>query len=193
MNSLLSFFARSTDALRDADISRLNAHGVTSHTLHAGASVVGVVEATVNESAGMWQPTPNGEGMFVVPCGERGPHNIGWRRIDDLCAFNLESPARWFLQRGIAVALNSVARDKASHFDEVLLLHDTPLDWLRHGADGCVILDRTAYLPLELGDVGRILVDSHLSKKRILDALRDELPPKRIPDIRVREITAYAA
>jgi len=85
------------------DYAVLTAAGVQSSTLHSGASVVGVAEATTNDTAGTWQPTPGGQKLYEVACGERGPHNIGWRRVDDLCAFSMSSPARlnsWLFTTG---------------------------------------------------------------------------------------------
>lgn len=186
--SPLKMFAASLRSTTAEDEGRLVAAGVTTQTLYGGASVVAAVEATLNESAGTWQPTPGGTRLFVVPCGERGPNNIGWRWIEDLCVFDLATPSRWYLYRGTATVLNKDALDRAVHFDEVLRFNPNPLEWLKAGTDGMVRLDPNGLrLATLLAGIRRVLVDSPIQRVALLRELREDLPEPRLPEIRVRD------
>ncbi len=192
--SNLSEFTAAVDTITEHDYAALVSLGVDLQTLHGSASVVGVVEATVNDTAGTWQPTPGGRKLFAVPCGERGPHNIGWRRIDDLCAFDLNAPARFWLRHDAVNILNAVAVDRSIHYGEPLAVHDTPLSWLQHGANGCVIVRwADPHISVWLLGVRKVLADSFAGKKRLVDAMRDRVPEKHIPEIRTREAIRHAA
>jgi len=70
----------------------------------------------------------------IVPCG-----TWDWPewQLFDLVAFKLENPTRWWRRLGVADILGNAA----SFTVEPKTLHPTPLDWLRAGGTGLVVLD----------------------------------------------------
>jgi hypothetical protein len=66
---------------------------------------------------------------------------------------------RWRRRAGLVPIMNPIAIDRAEIYREPLTLHASPLDWMRAGGAGCVIVDPTANLRLYLGGVERINLD----------------------------------
>jgi len=70
----------------------------------------------------------------IVPCG-----TWDWQewQLVDLVAFKLDDPTRWWRRLGVADILGNAP----SFTVEPKTLHPTPLDWLRAGGTGLVVLD----------------------------------------------------
>ncbi len=58
----------------------------------------------------------------------------------DLVAWYPKAPARWWLRRNIAVLLGEIEIVHAEVYGEAIQVHKAPLDWLKAGGDGIVIL-----------------------------------------------------
>ena len=78
--------------------------------------------------------------------GDGAPHIVqpvfeNWALVD-LVAWQTTAPDRWLRRTGAGWALNADNADFIDRFGgPPVLLHATPLDWLRAGATGTVILD----------------------------------------------------
>ena len=60
----------------------------------------------------------------------------------DIIAWHPEKPRQWYFLRGEAgLILGEKAMFQAAILHEPLLLHSSPLAWLRSGCKGCVLLD----------------------------------------------------
>ena len=70
---------------------------------------------------------------------------------------------------------------------DVLTVHATPLDWLRAGRDGVVVVDPVRAAPM-LRNAGTMEVGTHAERRRLSDMLT-----VRLPNIRVRPTERSAA
>lgn len=115
----------------------------------------------------------------------------GWSEaVDGLVAFSADAPGRWWTLGGINL-LGRVWLERASVLEEPAIIHDTPLDWLRAGGHGSVVLDWRAPPLLALAAVGQMVAQSHRTATRIRRALTR---PTDIPEIRIaREVIHDAA
>ena len=116
-----------------------------SHPARLAAGNVGVAEIETTGD-GLYQPAPGGQPVFVQPVyGAVRPPEVPI--VDpadpepvDLVAWHPKVPARWWLRRGIAVLLGEIEIVHAEVYDEPIQVHRTPLDWLKAGGDGIVLL-----------------------------------------------------
>jgi hypothetical protein len=102
----------------------------------------------VTHSDGLFEFHDDGEVALVVPEGE--PESPGWAVVPDLVAFAPDNPSHWWLRRGEVDLLGAY---NMTHWRlSPTTVHETPLSWLRAGADGICIVDwsldpLTALLP----------------------------------------------
>ena len=126
-----------------------------THPARLKAGNVGVAEIETT-AEGIYQPAPGGRKAFIQPVyGEVPPPKVPI--IDpadpepiDLVAWFPGEPARWWLRRGTAVLLGEIEVVCAEVYDEPIQVRRTPLDWLKAGGDGIVILADPATASLYL-------------------------------------------
>lgn len=175
-------FDRAIERTNRTHYDRLINRGVASRTLYVNPVMFGVERIEVFED-GTYQPAPSGKPAIVQPVcpyyeiGDLCPH--------DLVAWHQDDPNKWWLRLGIATLINDEAVETARHLDRPLEVHETPLDWLRGGAEGVVILDWSCHLPLWLGGANRIVAPNSDLAERIDQAFQ---APHQIPEIRIREV-----
>ncbi|MCB9947108.1 MAG: hypothetical protein H6842_04680 [Rhodospirillaceae bacterium] len=134
-------FRRSRVGVPEATMQRLHQHcGIAPATLRDGHGdlIVGKVHARLDNWR--WEPAADGEGMLIVPCGWFW-RPAGWVEIDDVVAFSPDRPDDWRLLTGGAVLLERDAVVEALRTGGPLVIHSTPLDWLRAGCTGTCIVD----------------------------------------------------
>ena len=117
-------------------LDRLRGLGVAPATLAALGRInvaFGVVNLTV-DSGGTYQPG-EGSAHIVQPVMEDG-------ELIDLVAWHTMRPERWWLRNGIGFALNPDNLGSLDRWGEgPPVVHSSPLNWLRAGGEGSVILD----------------------------------------------------
>lgn len=102
-----------------------------------------------------------------------------WELIDAL-AFNPSKPDQWWLRRGDADLLGAGALDHL-YLDAPLQIHRTPLDWLRSGAQSCVVLNWQRAAP-RLRSVSTLVAEDADHARDIRNQLQQTLS---IPEIRL--------
>lgn len=168
--------------VRNVHLDRLRALGV-SPSIIADVGTrqppFGVVMAEA-DGDGLYVPS-DGPAFIVQPIYEAGG-------LIDLVAWRSLQPDRWWLRTGLGWLLNGDECLYGGWDGHLLSLFSTPLDWLRSGATGSVVLDWEAPDLAQLRGFQAIECDSPGLAKTLAAALRRQ----RIPQIRVRE-TARAA
>lgn len=102
--------------------------------------------------------------------------------VIDLVAFRPDTPRSFWSYTGAGMMLGADALDRAQHYSEPLAVHESPLDWLRAGCDGIVILDWKHYWPAYLGGLPAL----HASNVEFGRALSAKLSaPLQLPQILV--------
>lgn len=152
--------------------------------LHDGLIGVARVETDKRD---FWVPVDTGKPMIVTPVEEDG-------QALDLIAFDPVEPDVWYLRTGNGYALGADAVRNAVQgwdaADKRLLLHATPLDWLRAGAEGACVTQWTPESRSAVRHVDAVDVTSI----KFARALRLELSrPPRIPEIEVKGTQTRAA
>ena len=113
----------------------------------AALRVAGVPDKAISQHmVGMARIQPHRGGLFDVvddgdlavlqPVGEWD--GLNWV-LEDLVAFHLDRPDRWWLRRGAVQILGAQNIRPEPVFP--LTLHDTPLSWLQAGAGGVCVID----------------------------------------------------
>lgn len=102
---------------------------------------VGVARVTTFPD-GTFVPDPLGDPHIVTLAAVAMPR-MGWAEVFDLVAFRSTAPAVWWRRIGLADTLGDDAIEYAACTRAPLVLHETPLDWLRARAEGAVVLDWT--------------------------------------------------
>jgi hypothetical protein len=160
MIDILEEMGAAIQATSRRDDAVLIAGGVPRSFLYGTAYRYGV-SAILTDRDGGYQPTESGELAIIIPAIPLvGPEDPAFPSDDigDLIAFHLRSPSKWWTRTGAIPVLNPHAIDRAEIMDERLMIHATPLDWLRAEGRGCLLLDRSANLRLLLGGVKSFLV-----------------------------------
>jgi hypothetical protein len=119
--------------------------------------VVGVADITTGPG-GHFDFHESGRLAVILPCGEWD--GVDWV-LEDLVAFHLDRPDRWWLRRGGATVLGVVN----TFTIEPRTLHATPLDWLKAGACGLCILDWTGNPVDRLAGAGHLHAAQSLKEK----------------------------
>lgn len=146
-------FRLALENFSDIDRDALQCAGVPADVVvRALVGVAGVVAA-----GEVYQPIEGGRRHLIVPvrvghyvspqCPEPD-RAVARGELVDLLAFRLDAPETWWLRRGVAVWLGACL---PQYLDPPpVLIHRTPLDWLRNGGEGIVIL---ADYPVERRDL----------------------------------------
>jgi len=116
----------------------------------------------------------DGDAIADTPEAGRIAATIG--DVRDLVAFNHRDPARFGFVTGARPILGSIAWRGAT------VVHPHPIDWLRAGGRGCVILDERGAWPV-LAEAESIEATALATAKRVRDLLARPLPT---PPILVR-------
>ena len=174
---LEALFAHAVGRVEQSHLDRIVALGVQPAAIahvnlaHPAFGVLtGVVEA------GLFRP---GDGLthIVQPVIEGGG-------LVDLVAWRSAAPTRWALATGLGSLLNADMAFASRWDGDRLSLLSTPLEWLRHGGDGAVVLDWDAP---DL-DWLRLFSTIDCASDILAATLRRALSkPKRLPTIRTME------
>ena len=117
-------------------------------------------------SRNIWAGTVDGERVVFLSEG---------------AAFRLDKPKQfWATTTNPFIGQESLER--SIHFQEPLLVHETPLDWLKADREGIVILSWEHYWPLYLADVPTLRTLNVAFGRRLSAALKHPLP---LPEIQV--------
>jgi len=160
--------------LRQPQIDRLFALGVTGATLARiwfDVPPIGIAPAR-GESDGLYSPD-QGPLHVIQPLHSGGV-------LVDLVAWRSDAPTRTWLRTGAGWALGEHELCDFSACTGAPLLHASPLDWLRAGGRGAVILDWTAPEIARLRNHGRIRCRSRALAAMLRDAIAATV---RMPDI----------
>ena len=134
---LWSEFLSAVPRLRRCHLDRLAALGIGAHEILAAGNA-GMARIR-RHAGGLYEPDDTGDPALIVPIflGEiPAPGNpVAEPILDDLIAWHPDRPNRWALRAGTAVTLGNAWGSWP------LPIHRTPLDWLRAGGAGVVILD----------------------------------------------------
>jgi hypothetical protein len=136
---------------------------------------LGAAEITVKD--GRWTRMFRGARAVIVPASVAGGNII------DLVAFRMDTPRSFWPLTGSAAVLGDDEIDRASAMGEPLQVHESPLDWLRAGRRGCVILDWVHCWPFYLGRVPALQFENREFAGRAAALMQRPLP---VPSIFVR-------
>ncbi len=119
----------------------LEQHGVNREAVHRAG---GLAVARIGTTGRLWMPEPTGTPAFVQPvwngpapsvyCGVENPVLI------DMIAWRPDDPSRWWYRTGDGDALGINNLDLAHVEGWPITFEPTPLDWLRAGCRGAVLL-----------------------------------------------------
>lgn len=163
------------------DLWRLHEAGVPTRCLHP----VGALDIAIKQ--GRWVEWFRGDRAFVIPvCANDLYPGITYEvdEIVDLVAFRLETPrAFWRFEDHVAAPfLGSSNLERAQLFEEPIMVHETPLDWLRAGRRGIVILEWKDFWPFTLAGIPALQCMDEGFGRRLKARLER---PFQIPEIRV--------
>ena len=133
MIDLVDEFEPTVAAVHDRWIDWLCKAGVPQAALYQPLPLVGVGPVETH-SSGLFEPTFAGPPAIWVPCYTRTED------LADLVCFYPQRPKRWWLRLGVADVLGESNFGRLFHLDPTLI-HATPLDWLKAGGDGFVVID----------------------------------------------------
>lgn len=142
--------------------------------------------AFVSVDSHHYTPSPGGKPAVIVPVFSRGGDVM---EIVDLVACGLETRAIR-TRCGAATVLGEEWLDLARETGGAARMFPDPIEWLRNGGRGAVLLDQRA-APFALADVSAVnWCGSEMHAKQIDQAMRR---PLNLPQFFVREDTAHAA
>ena len=122
---------------------------------------------------GLFVPSDEGRVRLVLPVYDDG-------ELVDLVAFSTDTPHDTRLRTGEGWALGLERGIEEHQWDKLLVLHSSPLDWMRAGCGGLCILDWDAPEIVQLMHFDEI----HCEDRRLEPLLRKALTrPSRMPNI----------
>ena len=124
------------------DLRLLDRHGVTREAVHRAG---GLAIARISTAGRLWMPEPTGTPAFILPVWD-GPAPSIYTSVEnpvliDMIAWRPDGPATWWYRTGEGAVLGADNLDLAHVEGWPISLHRTPLDWLRAGCCGAVLLD----------------------------------------------------
>ena len=147
-----------------------------------GVHALGVTRAA---TAGReWDPNPDGRPVVTLPIWS-GDSCV------DILALSPVDAGKWWRRTDIAPVLGPEEIARCGFFDAPLHVRDNPLEWLRAGATGVVVLDWKS-ARFWLSGLRRFIAHSQSTASRIERALSHPAPPWEIR-IHKRELTDAAA
>jgi hypothetical protein len=97
--------------------------------------------------------------MPAIPLAAPWEDGFGDDDVGDLVAFSTDTPQRWWCRCGSLPVMNPDAVRRAEIFRNALHVWTSPLSWLRHAGEGCVLIDPTADVRLLFGGVPKIIAE----------------------------------
>ena len=198
----------------DCQLAWLHDQGVPTETLVCAGGIW--VADVITDDFGRFEITEDGLGhfkalvlgAFTQSWAERkqGPWDLP--ECLDLVAFNPREPTKFYRRRGSAEFLGEwnvyYARNPwpgvNSDTDGVLRLYQTPLDWLRAGCDGAVVLEPVLGMGVSaesdkllrdlLWGIERIVCDDDVHASLVFSCLRRRHPPLPLPEVYVHSVEA---
>jgi hypothetical protein len=138
-----------TELLRDLEAAQTRSREAMDILLAQGVSVTafmtsgwpGVDRIVTVER--LWRPDPDGQDMIILPVWlGPGPLCDDDPILVDLIAFQVEQPDRWHYRDGKpGLVLGDDQLDDAIGHMCPIWLHENPIDWLRAGCQGAVVLE----------------------------------------------------
>ncbi|GEO83039.1 hypothetical protein [Pararhodospirillum oryzae] len=178
MNDLLDEFALLAAAVTPAHDAALTRRGVPETWLKGRTAPAryGVARGALTKDG--WVSGPGHAHVFLPdpPLAEIGTPNWPTPELFDLVAFRPDQPGWWWV-RNDSVLLNGVEVERAMFFEDPLIIHPDPLEWMKAAGKGVVILDWGAFLPLHVGGPSRLVCTTLPLAERLDWALRQ--PPRR--------------
>lgn len=126
---------------------------------------------------GMFDYDEDGEWQCVIP-------ELRNCQVCDLVTFPLDAPQRLASLRGIASMLGEDEIDRSAFVDGAATLWDDPVQWLKAGGEGGVLLDRSQP-PLVLADPALVITCASFELAEALT--RAFSRPTPVPQLRVRK------
>jgi hypothetical protein len=193
MSNLNPMYAECATNVEPMHVAYLEVMGVDRALYWRGPAAWGIA-CIETQKMRRFQCNAEGQLACIIPvCRDYG--YLGFEdTLTDLLAFRTNQPSQWWSLLDNEPVLNPDAVEKARpclDTDEVLIVHETPLDWLRADREGIVILDWSANLHFHLGGVQRIYTVNPMLAKRLEKALT--LPTWPSPEIRCGGIENEAA
>ena len=120
----------------------LEQRGVTREAIHRAG---GLAVARISTAGRLWTPEPTGAPAFILPVWA-GPapsiyQAVGNPVLIDMIAWRPDDLACWWYRTGEGDALGIDNLDLAHIEGWPITFEPTPLDWLRAGCRGAVLLD----------------------------------------------------
>lgn len=187
---LLAKFVACATAAATPHADALVRLGVSRGWLMGGAARFGV--ARIRTDGPFWEHDPHGAPVCVLPAeplADLGDPLWPTACVSDLIAFRTTDPGKWWFRTGAAVLLNPEAVEYGQHFNEPVTIHPHPLDWLRAGGTGVVVLDWSACLALHLsGPPALYAADLALGER--LDSHLNRPAPRHCIEVTARALEA---
>ena len=149
-------FALTTDGVTPVWIERLCKSGVSREVFYSHPPLV-AVGAIETHGGGLFEPAEDGCPAVWVGCYTRA-----WD-LADIAAFYMSRPGRWWRRLGAADLLGE--SNYGAFRVEPIVVHRRPLDWLRAGGDGLVLLDWSVDPVLVLCGAGALQADQQLQRR----------------------------
>jgi hypothetical protein len=173
------------NATRDT-VDLLRGLGVPGGVLYGLATdypMYGVARIETFDS-GFYDSSDDGEMAIIQPvaqCVESGSPDV-----IDLVTWLPDDPAHWWLRIGHWPLLNPDAVSDATFFgeDNPVVVHAMPLDFIRAGCEGVVVLQWTAGLPFYFGAVRKLLAMGADTGRRLQECFDRQIPEIRYSEAR---------
>ncbi len=159
--SLADEFSAAVCNLTPQRIDWLRGAGIPDAAIFHEPPMVGV-SAIETYRGGLFEPRDQGSPAVLVPVG--WPDYRGWE-LDDIVAFYLDRPGRWWRRSGSAQLLGGFNISEGRL--RPLQIHATPLGWLIGKADGLVVIDWSLDPVTLLSGAGRLKADSPKTLKKL--------------------------
>ena len=131
-----------------------------------------VANADVTVFGERWKPSADGmiHALIVPVCNAF--------EMVDLIAFDPKAPDQWYTRTGLHSMLGIVELQRAILYGHLIVVHDTPLQWLLSGGEGCCPLTMDSCVAFQ--GVGEIKASDRVFEM-ITERLEIEYPrPKKI-------------
>ncbi|GEO82016.1 hypothetical protein [Pararhodospirillum oryzae] len=178
MNDLLEEFATLATATTPDHDRALTRRGVPETWLKAPSAPAryGVGRGALTKEGWVFGPGHAHAFLPEPPLADIDSPEWPTPELFDLVVFRPDQPGRWW-SKNESVLLNGSEVERATFFEDPLVIHPDPLEWMRAGGQGVVILDWGRFLPLHVGGPSRLVCTTLPLAERLDRALR--APPRR--------------
>ena len=179
MSSLLAEHFRAVKGGGRRFRDRLHDYGISDDAMWR--SMIGAAYVRVDDD-GTFAPDPDGTPMVILPVCDRYDPPVPL----DLVAFTLDADRRSACRTGMAPIVNASAVQDAWWQEFPLLIHATPLDWIKADLAGVVVLDwNPGTVALHLGNARRLISFSPEVVASLTGIFKHDVDP---PEIRLAEV-----